>query len=335
MILSFVVLSSVLAGSLSGLTAVSALASPPRRTLLGKDSRGKDSKSDGKLGKSDGAGKSGNSDGKDGSDGKGGTEAPTSLYPYPVTWYKRNECINCKCPYMMDDQLYTTQFGYPNTRGLRYMETFVTCPGTGTGIFNTLMSNAQPNNGWDFAPDVLMDNYSDEAVAEAYGASFVWMSGIRHWVMDSMRIAFANNIRSLAGVDTRWGANVALGPNETLDNGGSQAYLSNDVNCNRTWFYKAGSEIYILYDPTGLPFVMQSFCWAVDNTLAFSNLPQLGSKLKMPTGWTYATKKITKDLANNGIGQNGTSWLVMQDDLLNTYSACWSLNGKNSCNYQP
>jgi hypothetical protein len=49
------------------------------------------------------------------------------------------------------------------------------------------------------------------------------------------------------------------------------------------------------------------------------------------------TVTLEKDLTVNGITVNGTpnNWRVTQDDLINTYSACWEAEGKSSCNYRP
>jgi hypothetical protein len=247
-----------------------------------------------------------------------------------------NPCVDCRCPYVQDDRNYTTQQIWENERGYRYMEVFMTCPGKGTGIYNTMTFNIKPDDARDSAPAELMANYSDQQVMTEYNSPFVWMSGLRYWMHDKMRVAIANNVRNLDGLDTRWAADAAF-PEGADFSSSESAYVVQNVTCNRTWYYDAGKPIYILEDPKGTPFVMQSYCLIVDPNLTMADLPNLGSTLKLPPGWKYRTKTLDKELTVDGIPENGkdNQWKVVQDDLRNTYSACWASGDKTACNFQP
>jgi hypothetical protein len=215
------------------------------------------------------------------------------------------------------------------------MELFLTCPGAGTGIYNTMTFNILADNSKDSAPDELMAGYSDEKASKEYNADGAYMSGIRYWVHDKMRLSFANNVRNFAGLDTRWGANGALDAEDMSK--GESFYAYTPVICNRTWYYNAGQPVFLLDAPNGMTFVMQSYSIIVDKNQKYEDLPNLGSKLKLPEGWKFRSVTLTKDLTVNGITINGTpnNWRVTQDDLINTYSACWEAEGQSSCNYRP
>jgi hypothetical protein len=180
-----------------------------------------------------------------------------------------------------------------------------------------------------------MANYSDAQVAKDYKADGSYMSGIRYWVHDRMRLAFSNNVRNFDGLDTRGGANAAISADAL--SGGEQFYSYTPVVCNRTWYYNKGQPIFILDAPNGMTSVIQSYSIIVDKNQKYEDLPNLGSKLTLPEGWKFRTVTLTKDLTVNGITINGTpnNWRVTQDDLINTYSACWEAEGQSSCNYRP
>ncbi len=151
-----------------------------------------------------------------------------------------NPCIDCTCPYVQNDQNYTTELVFPNIRGYRYMELFLTCPGAGTGIYNTMGFNIQADNSKDSAPANLMANYSDEQAKNEYKADGAYMSGIRYWMQDKIRITIANNVRNFAGLDTRWGANAAISADALTK--GEQYYGVTNVTCNRTWYFDEESQ---------------------------------------------------------------------------------------------
>jgi hypothetical protein len=246
-----------------------------------------------------------------------------------------NPCVECGCPYILDDRNYTQEHVFDNTREYRYMEVFITCPGAGTGIYNTMALNIQPDNSRDSAPEDLMANYSDEQVREDYNATKVYMSGIRHWTHDKMRVTLSNNVRNLNGLDTRWGADAAV--DEVDMSKGEQFYTAIPVTCNRTWYYEKGKPVFILDAPNNMTFIMQSYALIVDPDQTYEDLNTLGERLNLPEGWSYRVEVLDQDLEINGITADGkdNQWRVTQDDLVNTYSACWESDGQSSCNYRP
>jgi hypothetical protein len=62
---------------------------------------------------------------------------------------------------------------------------------------------------------------------------------------------------------------------------------------------------------------MQALCNAVDESLRIDNLSQLGSKLRLPEGWSYRTRILDEDLVVDTSDHFAT---VVQDELENTYT---------------
>ena len=60
---------------------------------------------------------------------------------------------------------------------------------------------------------------------------------------------------------------------------------------------------------------MQSYSQQIDATLRMEDLPRLGSKLALPSGWTYRTRllELELDLDAGGLAT------ILQDNLENTY----------------
>ncbi len=81
----------------------------------------------------------------------------------------------------------------------------------------------------------------------------------------------------------------------------------------RAWLY--GLEAYIY----GFPLIMM-------------DLTKDAATAMLPPGWKYRVKVLDKDL---GIGAiNGVAH-VTQDDLEDTYNACFEMDNQTNCTYKP
>jgi hypothetical protein len=89
------------------------------------------------------------------------------------------------------------------------------------------------------------------------------------------------------------------------------------VNRGAVFFWAAGTEVYELVRPDGEAYVMQAMCTGVDSTLTIDSLAGLGSKLSLPEGWAYRTRKLEEDLVVDTSDHFAT---VVQDELENTYT---------------
>ena len=78
---------------------------------------------------------------------------------------------------------------------------------------------------------------------------------------------------------------------------------------------RPGSPVFLLEAPDGSRYIMQAYAQIVDKTLTYDDLPGLGAKLKLPSGWRYSATVPQQDIV---AGAKGTA-TVVQDDLDNTY----------------
>ena len=260
------------------------------------------------------------------------SSTPVASWPTTQQALPLNTCAQCQCPYLLNDSKYTSQIVFNNQRGYEYAEAFITCPGQPqSGIFNTTGYNIRPENSRDSIPDSIFQGYSDNAVQQDYGATAVFMEETRYWMMDMLRIYLGNNVRNLDGLDTHFGAFTSQPPSAST--GSSNAFKIAPVTRNSTFYFDAGKPVFILDAPNGYTFIQQSWVLGAG---PFQS-PSIGSMLTLPSGWKWRTETLTKDLTINGITENGTTnqWKVVQDNLGDSYSACWTANGQSSCNYKP
>ena len=76
---------------------------------------------------------------------------------------------------------------------------------------------------------------------------------------------------------------------------------------------------------------MQSYASEVDPKLSFDQLSQLGSRLKLPAGWTFEAKTLDQDLTVDPRNANGLAHII-RDELHNVYEGC---GFDAACNYVP
>lgn len=176
-------------------------------------------------------------------------------------------------------------------------------------VYNTMGCDRCKQDDWE-AVDL-------GAVATDNGALVALPNGPRNWVLDSISSGTISGAcdYNLGGLDMALVAAIELSLGD-LPTGGVSDYQSSSVLRNTVFYYFAGTELYILEDPAGKCYVMQSYCRIVDQNLALDDLPTLGERLNLPSGWAFKTHRLTEDFAlpsENGIAT------VLQDDLDNTY----------------
>ena len=198
-----------------------------------------------------------------------------------------------------------------NLRDVRYCEVIpsvVTETITTTYVYNTLGFNRCPRRQWS--------QITEDLVNREFGSQSAQLNGPRHWVMDEI-IASGT---STTGETFTFGT-IEMGLRATIvtptgaPTVGQQFYVPNQVQRDTIFVYKAGQPIFILTDPDGNEYIMQSYAQIVDPTLRYKDLPDLANELNLPPGWHYHTETLTQDLQMNS---NGLA-TVVNDDLANSY----------------
>jgi hypothetical protein len=173
-------------------------------------------------------------------------------------------------------------------------------------VYNTLGLNDCPQEKWAALNEAELKRQFD--------AAEVMLNGPRHWVLDGI----------VAGGEAAAGATVEVGGlgftsramlQLPLIGARSRPYEERTIERTTQWMYSAGKPMFVLTGPDGSRYAMQSYALIVDRQLSYEQLAGLGSRLALPTGWSYAVRVPKADVAYPAMGQA----TVIQDELENTY----------------
>ena len=190
----------------------------------------------------------------------------------------------------------------------RYCELIALRPdaaGITATVYNTFGLNDCPPPWWD--------SLTPEQASLELGAVYTVKNGPRHWIFDGVTVPELGPIVTVAGEQLRNVATITLtgSPLAVLQ----EPYVERTINRENTWRWHRGRRVYELHSPDGRVYVMQSYAKIVDPDMDRSDLRTLGSRLSLPDGWTFTTRRLRKRLV---LKANGTATIV-QDDLKNTY----------------
>ena len=175
-------------------------------------------------------------------------------------------------------------------------------------VYGTQMLNDCPAELWETL-------VADE-IARDMGAVFVKLNGPRHWVLDGLGTkvaAIEPVLREFNGLLMRRIATIDLGQSF-----GGSPYTVRHVDRGAQFFWDAGKPVYELVDPDGVAYVMQALCIGVDPTMNDAGaLESLGSRLALPTGWTYRTRILDDELVCD---TTESLAVVLQDEFENSYT---------------
>ncbi len=205
----------------------------------------------------------------------------------------------------------TTVVAQPSSmRGKRYCEVLLVTPkdaGFTARVFSTYTLN-------ECAPDTWAA-LDPTAIAAENGVPVALLNGPRYWLLDSVtkNREGALNVVNFGGLDMNELAVVTV--TQRLD--GLKPYVPSSVERKTVFTFAAGSTVYELTDPNGATYVMQSWSQQVEPTLEEADLAGLGSRLTLPTGWTYSSRVLSETLEVVTVDVPAQ---VLQDDLRNSYS---------------
>ena len=193
----------------------------------------------------------------------------------------------------------------------RYCEILLvtTSGGLRADVYNTYPLNACPPQAWSG-----LDGATE---AKAHDAQAAIKNGPRFWLMDSVaKVASIEPLKtSFNGIAMVRYASVTITPEDLA--GADKHYLSHSVHRTANFTFNKGTTIYELTSATGQRFVMQSWSQQVDPSLSRSSLADLGSRLHLPTGWTYGSRTLSAPFHVQTVT---TDAKVLSDDFDNSYS---------------
>jgi hypothetical protein len=172
-------------------------------------------------------------------------------------------------------------------------------------VYNTFPLNDCPAELWD--------KLDANTIAEENGAVAALLNGPRYWLMSSIGKVGRDTLerKTFGGLEMIRQATVQLNSMNPAP------YKVNTVDRKAVFTFDAGREIYELVDPDGGRWVMQTYSQIVDKSLTLADLPDLASRLGLPTGWRYEARTPAEPLTVDTTGRDAC---VTQDDLANSYS---------------
>jgi hypothetical protein len=170
-------------------------------------------------------------------------------------------------------------------------------------VWNTIGQNRCPPAWWNAL--------NAGALARELGDTAVVLNGPRHFLMDAAS-AETGGRRSFHGQRL---TKVATIPIHTAADLVQTPYTDRTIARRNTWRWNRGRTVFELVAPGGDVYVMQSYAQIKDPTLTLAKLGSLGRRLKLPAGWRYRMRTLTRDLV---LTARGTA-TVLQDELQDTY----------------
>lgn len=205
----------------------------------------------------------------------------------------------------------TTAATRSSMRGQRYCEVLVVKPANGSvsaDVYNTWPLNDCPAEQWS--------TLDATAIARGQGAPAAILNGPRYWLMDSIRKdATPQSLpkATFGGLEMYRQANVELGPLADA----MTPYKAHAVDRKAAFTFDAGATVFELHAADGSTYLMQTWSQMVDTGLTEGDLADLGSRLQLPAGWTYSSRKLAEPLVLDTTGEPAQ---VLMDDLRNSYS---------------
>jgi hypothetical protein len=208
-------------------------------------------------------------------------------------------------------------------------------PKTQLEIYNTTGTTG-PNSGCPAATFAALDM---KKLAVGLGATVVIpnptvQKARKWWVMDELYLYSSGETYNFSGVSAIWVGRMGLGDLKAAAQAAKTPYMPLTNTQLTQWVFKSGSTVFLLRAPAGKVYVMQAVTNTVDPDLTYTQLPQLGSRLKkLPPGWTYDVKQLTKDLTFDlrNATPVGFKHLTL-DEFGNVYLGC---GFDSACNYLP
>jgi hypothetical protein len=223
------------------------------------------------------------------------------------------------CANLPQDDAGAKLMKFENIRTHRYTEMFLICGNAITknlrgGVYNTLNLNDDAGTG-DTCPAEILDKVDIKALKKEYKVLAAFKNGPRLWTLDWTE-ALVGKERDFNGLKARWVTWLDVPKGVNLHEKGGAAYKKITVHRNTQFGFNKGTQIYILDDPEGNPWVMKSASLIFDPNQKYEDLKNLGSRLKPAKGWKFHTVVLDKDLVltpDNGVAH------ITQDDIGNTY----------------
>ncbi|NRB48407.1 MAG: alpha/beta fold hydrolase [Saprospiraceae bacterium] len=169
--------------------------------------------------------------------------------------------------------------------------------------------------GHNDCPDADWFELNAAELKDQFGMVDVRLNGPRHWVLNSVE-ANANGQTNNYDKIALFG-NIEMSLQAQIQSAFSEGdlYTESEVLRTTTYTYLAGNEVYKLINPQGEEYIMQSYSRLIDQDQTIDDLATLGSRLNLPSGWSFLVEVLQADFLLVTEGQA----FVITDDFDNAY----------------
>jgi len=192
--------------------------------------------------------------------------------------------------------------------GKRYCEYLVV-----KGRLPDLTGTVWNTYGLNTCPKALWEASDAKRIAAEQGALTVLLNGPRFWLIDRVKLTNPGPIHDFFGLRMREATAFQVPIHDGVPS--QPPYGEVTVNRHTSFVWSRKHKVQELLAPDGRIYTMQAYSHIVDTTLRLGDLPELGSRLRLPAGWRFRVRTLKKDL----VLKTTTAATVIQDELQNTY----------------
>lgn len=221
---------------------------------------------------------------------------------------------------MPPDNAKLTEMNFDGLMGTRYTEILLIF-GNGltkdvtAGVYNSVGLNGAnySSRNTDSSPAAILDKIDMDKVKTDNNALSAIKNGPRRWTVDNIGVK-AGKQRDFQGLKAHWVMWFPLPPE--LLKSSDNPYQPMTAKRDTSMRISKGSRAYMLKSPDGKMWCIKSMGMIVDPNQQFEELKNLGSRLKLPEGWTFTSPVLENELVFKTV--DGETQIT-QDDLGNTY----------------
>jgi hypothetical protein len=186
-----------------------------------------------------------------------------------------------------------------NWRGKAFYEIlFMNRQANGGAIGNYFNSLGNTFDASNEAMDARFKALDGEALKKEYGSDGVFFNGPRRFVANGFTgMAFDGCKKRVIGTTPLYLYGTFEVPSfSAFVSGPPVAYKVLVSKRTNTFLFKAGEQVHELITPEGAVYTMFSLSLKADPNNTIENLPTLGKRLTLPTGWKYRMRTLEADM---------------------------------------
>lgn len=191
--------------------------------------------------------------------------------------------------------------------------------GGGIGNYFNSLGNAlpEPND----AMDVRFRALDAETLRKDYGGDGVFFNGPRRLVANTVAGMSWEGCkqRVIAGIPLNLDGVFEVPSLEKFVSGSMPPYRPMVSKRTSSMIFNAGETVYELITPEGAVYTMFSLSLKIDPKNTIEDLPTLGERLTLPTGWQFRSRKLDNEMVLTATADSNPPNTVVLDQLEGNY----------------